>query len=392
MTTGTIFWLVCVPLLWPDQLYALERESCSVQLDSQLQDKGSESAAPYSADTRFSHARELAQAGCYEFALAEYAILIAEQPQNVDYVFGQAQALFWSGEADRSLKSLAMARAMAPDYEEVWRFELQVLSSRIGKSARIDAEKFRAMATRRFSGVAWLSTPLPPVVSRYRWEFGTDREFLSNDSPDWNTSYAYFDRRATNGNFFHLTAITYDRFDLSDTEFGFGPTVGLSHIWTVAAAVKFSSTSKFLPESTFDIGVSRKLNDGWVIGLRGRSRRYPDTTVNTFGADVDKYFGKFRAAYYLDNTYLSSEATLAHRAVLSFYADSGSQVGVTIAAGEEAEIVAPGQLLKTTISAIALSGRHPINDYISVVWRLGTHRQGSLYRRDNIGVSIAGGF
>ena len=45
------------------------------------------------------------------------------------------------------------------------------------------------------------------------------------------------------------TAIAYDRFDLSDAEVGFGTTIGFSDVWTLAGAVKFSSTSNFLPES-----------------------------------------------------------------------------------------------------------------------------------------------
>jgi len=43
-------------------------------------------------------------------------------------------------------------------------------------------------------------------------------------------------------------------------------------------------------------------------------------------------------------------------------------------------------------SAIAMSGQHPLGNGLSILWRLGTHRQGSIYRRNSIGLSIAGEF
>jgi hypothetical protein len=94
----------------------------------------------------------------------------------------------------------------------------------------------------------------------------------------------------------------------------------------------------------------------------------------------------------LDSARLSSEQALVHTLIVNFYADSGFQLGVILAAGEEVEIVGPGQLLKTDVNSIALTGRHPVNEYLGFGWRLASHRQGRFYRRNAIGVSISGGF
>jgi len=55
-------------------------------------------------------------------------------------------------------------------------------------------------------------------------------------------------------------------------------------------------------------------------------------------------------------------------------------------------MIAPGQLLKTEVTSVAISGRHPVSNYLSIGWRLATHRQGTLYRRTGIGVSVSGEF
>jgi YaiO family outer membrane protein len=141
-----------------------------------------------------------------------------------------------------------------------------------------------------------------------------------------------------------------------------------------------------------DAGAGKQLGNGWLVGVDVRYRRYPNDTVNTWGIDVERYFGSFRAAYHIGNTRLSTSSSFVHSGVLNYYAESGSRYGLTVAAGDEVEIVAPGQLLEMDISAVGLSGRHPLGERLSILWRVGTHRQGSIYRRNSVGLSIAGDF
>jgi YaiO family outer membrane protein len=162
--------------------------------------------------------------------------------------------------------------------------------------------------------------------------------------------------------------------------------------WRVGGALRLSPNADFLPELVVDAGASRQLGNGWTTGVDLRYRSYAEDAVSTWGLNVEHYFGSFRAAYHIDNTRLSSSSSFTHRGVLNYYSQSGSQYGLTIAAGDEVEIIAPGQLLEMDISAVALSGRHPLGERLSVLWRAGTHRQGSIYRRNNVGLSIAGEF
>jgi YaiO family outer membrane protein len=334
----------------------------------------------------------LAQNGSYQAAIGKYEKLSLQYPDNVDYIFGEAQARFWSGDKDGALQLLPRARRLAPSYEGVWRLEYQVLNSLRGPDARQRIEALRSAARQRFPGASWLHVEPSVETPTIHWEAGFNRETLDNAAADWQNVYAYIDRRSPTDTLMYLTVTEHRRFSLTDNELGIGGSFKPSEHWVVNGALRLSPNAEFLPETVTDMGVSRVLNDGWIAGIDVRHRRYADDTVNTYGLKIERYFDKFRAAYRLDSTQLGSASSFMQSGVLNYYSDSGSQYGLTVAAGDEVEIVAPGQLLEMDISAVALAGRHPLGEHLSIHWRIGTHRQGAIYRRNNVGLSIAGEF
>lgn len=372
------------------QVYADEPARCLTYAQSNLRYSVGQGWSSEDAAASLSRAQAYMRAGKYQAALDEYTTLMIVEPKDVDYVFGRAQALFLSGEADASLRCSARAREMAPDYEDVWKFELRVLDERHGRLARQEAREFRARARSQFPDASWLAEPLPQTS--FRWEFGADREHLDNGAPDWQRTYVYADHRGESGNVMRLTVAAFKRFDLSDTEFGVGSTVNVSNNWLLTGAVNIGSEDNFLPRLTLDAEASRKFDHGWVTGLSGRNRQYSNETVSTLGLHVERYFGKYRLAYSFSTSRLDSEVANMQSAAVGVYADSGHQFSMAIGAGEEVEVVAAGQLLRTSITTVSLTGRHPIGKFIDLVWRLGWHRQGSLYQRELIGVSLAGAF
>jgi YaiO family outer membrane protein len=353
---------------------------------------GIEMTAPGSRELRFQSARDAAQAGDFERAINEYEKLILEEPNNVDYVFGYAQALFWSDDIVRSLRSLGQARKLAPDYEDIWKLEYRALKRQARNQSRASIDEFRQMAVERFPNAEWHRKAENPVSRKYRWEFSASREQLDNGAPDWQQVNAFFGRNLTDKALGTLSAGTFNRFGTTDTQFGAGASLDVGENWTVSGGLAVSSSPNFLPETETDLSLSRRFEHGWVGGIRSRRRDYEDASVNSFGLISERYFGKYRIAYSLDRASLSAEQAVVHALAVNFYADSGSRLGVILAAGEEVEIVGPGQLLRTDVSSIAITGRHPINEYLGFGWRLATHRQGQFYRRSAIGISVSGGF
>jgi len=106
-------------------------------------------------------------------------------------------------------------------------------------------------------------------------------------------------------------------------------------------------------------------------------------------ARPERYFGNYRAAYTLNASRLHGAATsLSHVVSLGWYPREGLALGIVAATGEEAEVIAPGQILETDVDSITLTGRHALTPRISLDWWLGTHAQGDIYRRRYAGLAV----
>ncbi|MEX2496234.1 MAG: YaiO family outer membrane beta-barrel protein [Woeseia sp.] len=341
---------------------------------------------------RYRRARSLAADGEYDAAIQKYRALSAEHPRNVDYLFGEAQVRFWSGNSACTLELLHAAKELAPGYEALWQLEYQVLRSDKRPGYRDELDAFRSAVHERFPGAAWLRAEQAREAARWGWETGLNRDRLDNGAADWQNIYAYLDRRSPSGDVLSLKLTEHRRFSLTDNELALAGALKLTDYWILSGAIALSPDAAFLAESVVDFAATRQLKKGWLVGADVRQRRYAENDVSTWGLNVERYFGKFRAAWHIDNTRLSSSSSFMYQGVLDYYASSGSRYAVTIAAGDEVEIIAPGQLLEMEITAVAVKGQHPLSERLSVLWRLGTHRQGSIYRRSSVGLSIAGEF
>lgn len=340
---------------------------------------------------RFLCARALVQEERFDAAGDIYRSLSSQFPDNVDYVFGEAQARFWSGNSRRALELVSRARHLAPDYEDVWALEYRILAAAPeGKQRQLG--EFRRAARSRFPNAEWLKAAEAPADATWSWESGINRETLDNGAPDWQTLYAHVDRRTPEDGVLFLGVAEHRRFSLSDIEISGGGGAKFADTWLVDGMLRITPGADFLPETVIGATIGRILGHGWIAGGGAGRRWYADDSVDTIGVHVERYFGRFRAALNVDNTRLEAASTFTYRGVLDYFADSGSRYRLTVAAGDEVEVIAPGRLLDMDVSAVALSGRHPIGNRLSVTWRVGTHRQGSLYRRNHFGLSIAGEF
>jgi YaiO family outer membrane protein len=111
--------------------------------------------------------------------------------------------------------------------------------------------------------------------------------------------------------------------------------------------------------------------------------------VSTWSAEAERYFGDYRAAYTLNASRLHGATTsLSHVLSLGWYPREGLALGVVAATGQEAEVIAPGQILETDVDSFTLTGRHALTPRITLDWWLGTHAQGDIYRRRYAGLAV----
>jgi len=341
---------------------------------------------------RFACAQRLLVSGNHNAAQSVFEALTADQPDDVDYWFGLAQAQHASGDDTSALLALLRARELAPHYEQIWQLELAILATQQGDAAIIKEKELRAEARSRFPDAEWIDEVLRVPQYAYRWEAGADLDWLDNDSGDWRRMYLYIDRVGQTGDNVRASLASIERFDRRDMELGLGVSMQFSERWNGAVDGQFSPDPAFLPRMSINANLAYRLDRGWAVGGGLRHRDYSDIQVFSGGLTVERYFGRYRASYVLESAWLDSETAITHRATVNFYAGNGAQFGVTVAAGKEVENVGVGQILETDIHSIALTGRHPLGQYLSVMWRLGAHQQGDLYSRYTTGISIAGGF
>jgi YaiO family outer membrane protein len=182
------------------------------------------------------------------------------------------------------------------------------------------------------------------------------------------------------------------RYGLTDDRIGGEVGVDIGTQWSGNVAVGASSAPNFLPARSARVGLVRRFDHGWLLGARLQHREYADDSVDTVGLLAERYVRNYRFAYALDRAQLASEQALVHSLAANVYTDAGAQYGIVLAAGEEIETVAPGQLLRTDIRSIAVTGRHPVGTDLGIGWSVGTQQQGALYRRSSVGVRIYGDF
>lgn len=347
---------------------------------------------PGDATSRFTLARVLAWSGEYAASLTEYDGLIVREPANVDYSLGRAQTLVWAHEDEAALAEIARALSLSPDYEDVWRLELTVLERGKGNEARVRA--LRAEAAARFPSSSWWQGVEERVasVSSTDVSFGTVHETLSTDVPDWTSSFVQLTRHRADGISFYGALREEERFGASDSVVAGGAAWPLPERWTMGVDLELTPNAAFLPRAAASVWAARPLGDGWETELRLRHRDYSDVQVTSTSGAIAKYFGDFRASYTLDLSVLDGDATsAAHSATLAYYLSPRTQLNAGIAAGEEAEAVAPGQVLRTNVHGYSLGFRLNLNERWRLLGSVGSHTQGDFYTRRYVGLSVAAG-
>ncbi len=171
---------------------------------------------------QFQSARDASRTGDFELAMERYAKLMLNEPDNVDYIFGYAQVLFWTGNLERSLRLLELARKLAPEYEDIWKLEYRARNTPTRNQPNASADQFRQMAAERFPGAEWHRKTDKIVSRKYRWEFNAAREHLDNGAPDWQQIGALFSRNLAEKALVTLAASTLNRYGMTDTQFGIG--------------------------------------------------------------------------------------------------------------------------------------------------------------------------
>jgi YaiO family outer membrane protein len=338
---------------------------------------------PLSPSVRYERAQGFARSGATEAALVEFDALLAEFPNDADYLLGRAEMQARLGHDAAAVESAERALRLAPDYEDVWQLRLR-LAERAGDEAAVAA--VRAEVAARFPDASWWR---PPVEFR-RWlsaGSGTDR--LSNGAPDWSREHLRLDWQtaATGALFAELSRS--ERFEESDSSLYVGGLWNALPGWRLGAGVAATQDARFLPERELSFDATRAWARGWGTAFGVRQRDYATGDVSTYSVTGEKYVSDYRVAYRLDHSYQAGvDSASTHALALTWYPSDKRSLGVTLGAGEEIEIIGLDQLLRTSVANVTLTGNEKLSARLSLSWWLGTREQGDFYTRDYVGLAV----
>ena len=84
----------------------------------------------------------------------------------------------------------------------------------------------------------------------------------------------------------------------------------------------------------------------------------------------------------------AADATLSHVLRGDLYYAERSSIGLMVAGGEEAENIGVAQLIITDVTSVSLVGQHQIDSDWHVLWSVGHHKQGNLYKRKGVDIAV----
>jgi YaiO family outer membrane protein len=343
-----------------------------------------------SVSQRYERARSLARSGATEAALVEFDALLADYPNDADYLLGRAQMQARLGETAAATATADRALALAPGYEDVWQLRLQ-LAERAGDAAATAA--LRAEVAARFPGASWWQRSPAPTEYRRWFSGGYGAESLSNGAPGWSREFVRLDAQTAGGTALYGELSNSERFEETDTSLNAGGLWQFSPEWRLGAAAAVTDDARFLPDYELSLDATRAWSNGWGSTLGLRKRDYATGDVSSFAFMGEKYIGAFRVAYRLDRSRLAgADSTLTHSLGVTWYPNERRSFGITLGSGEEIEVIDLGQLLSTSVANVTLTGRETFSSRFSLDWWLGTHEQGDFYRRDYAGLSVRVGF
>lgn len=365
--------LPCLALAAPEvarqQIEAKRLDDARATLERHLEEH------PADAETRFLLGQVLAWQMEIPQALRFFDLLLAEEPDNVDYLLARGQALLWDGQPQQALVPLERAAAIAPDYEAV---QDALRQTRANFGERPTTAKAAEL--------------VQPSSARQELELTARQDWLDSGFDNWRALRLDFSSTRAEGLGWYGALLREQRFGESDGGLELGALIPLGDAWTLQPEVGYQSSPFFLPEWFADLRIQRILSAGFIGATSVRRTEYRATQVDRLALSAERYWGPWRAGYTLNVTDVANAGTpVGHNLALDHFYDGLSYVGLRLTAGDE-EAVEEQQLITSSVRAASLQGRHWLSPQWALGWEVGHHRQGSFYQRNWLQLGIRHAF
>lgn len=243
-----------------------------------------------------------------------------------------------------------------------------------------------------------LPTEPPPVPApdnaKTEVEVGTMPQWLTNGRGTWQEYYVDLLHRYGKNDVVYGTLRETRRFGQNDTQAVVGTYTALSPRVIAVLEASGSPTHNVLPTWSASGQLGYLFDGGWGVYAGMRHTDFPGAQVNTALFLIERYFGNFRAAYALNESWLSgSGAAPMHAVTLNYYYGNRNQLTLAVANGREVENVGPPQgVISSNVTSASFNGRHWVTRDFAVSYEVFYQNQAAFYAQTGVRLGLRYGF
>lgn len=350
--------------------------------------------APKDMEARFLLARVLSWQEKGTDALDQFTILLEERPYSSDFLLARANTLEWMGRRNEALLDLEAARALSPDYSELWRAEITILMRNDNPESRTQAMSLATQARQKFPDIDWdelLGGDNGEIIYRnsYAAEVSYGHDELTNNRSPWEMVSTTLTMQTPEKHFALVQLDKAERFDLDDWQIGGSYALPFLSTWYLYAGATYSPTHKVLANRMLDTRISKSFANDLNLHLGLSHAKYNETSSQQLYLTGEYYWSEFRVSYtYRLVDVLNAGTGENHNIQFNKYYSSINMIGVSIAAGEDVEFDGSSDPPISDVFTLAVYGRHMFLPQWSLVYSLTYHEQGDFYNRHGFVLGI----
>lgn len=285
-------------------------------------------------EAAYRNARRLSFDGQYRQAIAIYSRLLAEHPDNPDYLLGMGLAWLWSGDPAQAIPWLEKGAGLAPDYEDLQ----------------------RALARAREQN----RQPKKSVLSL---KLANRLEYLSNNDHDWRDSSATLQAKYDDGRLAAISFVNSKRFGLEDNTVAAEAYLPVDDKNYIYGEIRYSGSHHVLPKTSLHLQLTHSFLGGWGVIGGYKHVKYTESGVNLIDLGAEYYYSNFRFGYTsIISDSNSAGGALSHRFQAGYTFESLSNIQFAVSTGSEVEKpVNARSIIKTDFTTYSLWGEILLN-------------------------------
>ena len=235
-----------------------------------------------------------------------------------------------------------------------------------------------------------------PVIAQVRdtprptLQFGVAFEALSNGLDPWRSARLEASAAPNSEQTVYGALHETVRFSMSDHDVMAGFRQRVSQRVTLVTEGQVSPSHNVSPKWDGLGQVEVVADGGWNVQAGLRYREYETASVALGATTVERYWGRYRAAYTLYLSHLEDAGSSSSHRVHGdyFYGPLSSSIGISLATGSELESHGPLGVVRTDVRSVALIGRQWLTPAWFVRYDPLLHEQGKLYTRKRLSASL----